>query len=155
MASFEDAVRNAVPGGNLAAPIAVAIGALVLGKLFGGGSTPATQAPVAPAPAPTPSFPTGASAGGILGGLGDLIGRLSAGGAAQQVNSWVGPGANEPIQPGQLGGALGSDAVSQLAARTGLSQHELLKQLAAVLPQVINHLTPNGRVPTLADLEPK
>ena len=39
MASFDDAMKNAVPGGNLATPIAVAVGALILGKLFGGSST--------------------------------------------------------------------------------------------------------------------
>ena len=31
MASFDDAMKNAVPGGNLATPIAVAVGALILG----------------------------------------------------------------------------------------------------------------------------
>ena len=40
MAGFDDAMKNAVPGGNLATPIAVAVGALILGKLFGGGSAP-------------------------------------------------------------------------------------------------------------------
>jgi uncharacterized protein YidB (DUF937 family) len=28
-----------------------------------------------------------------------------------------------------------------------------MNQLATALPQIINHLTPNGRMPTLADLE--
>ena len=37
--------------------------------------------------------------------------------------------------------------------RTGMSQQELLSQLSTVLPQIINHITPNGRMPTLADLE--
>ena len=34
-----------------------------------------------------------------------------------------------------------------------MSQQELLNQLAATLPQLINHLTPYGRMPTPADLE--
>ena len=143
MGLFDDAMKNAVPGGNLATPIAVAAGALILGKLFGGGS----------APAPPPSVPTNVPAGSLLGGLSDLIGKLTAGGAAPQVNSWVGPGANQPIQPGQLGSALGQNTLNDLAQRTGMTQQELLNQLAVVLPQLINHLTPNGRVPTLADLE--
>ena len=150
MGLFDDAMKNAVPGGNLATPIAVAAGALILGKLFGGGSAPA---PGQAAPAPPPSVPTNVPAGSLLGGLSDLIGKLTAGGAAPQVNSWVGPGANQPIQPGQLGSALGQNTLNDLAQRTGMSQQELLNQLAVVLPQVINHLTPNGRVPTLADLE--
>ena len=148
MASFDDAIKNAVPGGNLATPIAVALGALILGKMFGGGSSASSPASTPPQP-----VPTDAPAGSILGGLGDLIGKLTAGGAAPQVNSWIGPGANQSIQPGQLGSALGQTTLDDLAARTGMSREELLNQLSAALPQLINHLTPNGRMPTLADLE--
>jgi uncharacterized protein YidB (DUF937 family) len=97
--------------------------------------------------------PTNAPAGSILGGLSDLIGKLAAGGVAPQVNSWVAHGPNEPVQPGPLGSALGQDVLAQLSQRTGMSQQELLNQLSAALPQIINHLTPNGRMPTLAELE--
>ena len=154
MGAFDDAMKNAVPGGNLATPIAVAVGALILGKMFGGSAAP-TPAPGRAAPAPTPMqpAPANAPAGSVLGGLSDLIGRLTAGGAAPQVNSWVGPGQNQPIPPGQLGSALGQNTLNELSQRTGMSQQELLNQLATVLPQLINHLTPNGRMPTLADLE--
>ena len=152
MGAFDDAMKNAVPGGNLATPIAVAVGALILGKMFGGRSAPAS-APAAPPPAPAEPVPTNAPAGSILGGLTDLIGKLSAGGVAPQVNSWVGHGPNEPVPPGQLGSALGQNVLAELSQRTGMSQQELLNQLATVLPQIINHLTPNGRIPTLADLE--
>ena len=151
MGMFDDALKNAVPGGNLATPIAVAAGALILGKLFGGGSSPSPSAPSAPSPAqPVPANPPG---GSVVGGLSDLIGRLTAGGAGQHVNSWVGSGENQPIQPGQLGSALGGNILNELSARTGMSQQELLNQLAAVLPQLINRLTPNGRVPTAAEVE--
>ena len=154
MGAFDDAMKSAVPGGNLATPIAEAVGALILGRLFGGGSAPSPAAGrAAPAPTPTQPAPTNAPAGSVLGGLSDLIGKLTAGGAAPQVNSWVGPGQNQPIPPGQLGSALGQNTLNELSQRTGMSQQELLTQLAAVLPQLINHLTPNGRMPTLADLE--
>ena len=148
MGAFDDALQKAVPGGNIATPIAVAVGALLLGRFFGGSSAPApAQAPGTPAP-----LPTNVPAGSLVGGLGDLIGKLTSGGVPQ-VNSWVGPGANEPVQPGQLGGALGQSTLNELSQKTGMSQQELLAGLAAVLPQLINHLTPNGRVPTVADLE--
>ena len=154
MGAFDDAMKNAVPGGNLATPIAVAVGALILGKMFGGSSAPSpAPGPGRPMPAPAPSLPANPPAGSVLGGLSDLIGKLTAGGAAPQVNSWVGPGQNQPIQPGQLGSALGQNTLNELSQRTGMSQQELLNQLATVLPQLINHLTPNGRMPTLADLE--
>jgi uncharacterized protein YidB (DUF937 family) len=148
MGWFDDNLKNAVPGGNLATPIAVAAGALILGKLFGGGASPA------PSPAaPPPSVPTNVPNSSVIGGLSDLIGRLTAGGAAPQVNSWVGPGENQPIQPGQLGSALGQNTLNELSQRTGMSQQELLQQLAVVLPQLINSLTPKGRMPTAADLD--
>jgi uncharacterized protein YidB (DUF937 family) len=154
MASFDDAIKNAVPGGNLATPIAVAVGALILGKMFGGSSAPApTIAPGRIAPPPPEPVPANAPAGSILGGLTDLIGKLTAGGVAPQVNSWVAHGPNEPVQPGQLGSALGQNVLAELSQRTGMSQQELLNQLSTVLPQIINHITPNGRMPTLADLE--
>jgi uncharacterized protein YidB (DUF937 family) len=79
--------------------------------------------------------------------------RKKLGGAAAQVNSWVGPGENQPIQPGQLGSALGGNILNELSARTGMSQQELLNQLAVVLPQLINSLTPKGRMPNVADFE--
>jgi uncharacterized protein YidB (DUF937 family) len=149
MGMFDDAMKNAVHGGNLATPIAVAAGALLLGKLLGGSSAPA-PAPSAPAPQP---LPTDVPHTSVIGGLGDLIGKLTAGGAGPQVNSWVGHGENQPIQPGQLGSALGQNTLDQLAAKTGMSKEQMLQQLAVVLPQLINKLTPNGRVPTLADFD--
>jgi uncharacterized protein YidB (DUF937 family) len=152
MGAFDDAMKNAVPGGNLATPIAVAVGALLLGKFFSGGSAPA-PAPAPSSPTTLPPVPTNVAPGSVLGGLGDLIGKLTAGGAGPQVNSWVGSGANQPIQPGQLGSALGQNTLNELSQRTGMSQQELLNQLATALPQLINHLTPNGRMPTLADFE--
>ena len=69
MGAFDDAMKNAVPGGNLATPIAVAVGALILGKMFGGSSAPAPAPgrPV-PAPAPTQSLPTNPPAGASSAG---------------------------------------------------------------------------------------
>jgi putative toxin-antitoxin system antitoxin component (TIGR02293 family) len=126
---------KAAPGGDR---IAVAVGALVYEKMFGGAAAP-TKAP----------------AGSILRGLTDLIGKLKAGGVAVQVNSWIGPGANQPIQPEELGSALGQTSLNELSQRTGMNQEQLLSRLATVLPQLINHLTPNGRMPSLADLKKK
>lgn len=147
MSFFEDALKNAVPGGDIATPIAIATGALILGHFLGGGSAPA-----APAAAPGPQPGGGFLSGGLLGGLSEIVNKLSANGNAAQINSWVGNGANMPIQPGQLGGALGQQTLKELAAKTGLSQQELLNGLAAVLPQLINNLTPAGRLPTAAEL---
>jgi uncharacterized protein YidB (DUF937 family) len=151
MSFFDDALKGAVPGGDLATPIAIAAGALLLHHFMSGSSTPAPP-PAAPA-APPPQAGGGfLSGGGLFGGLNEIVNKLSASGNAAQVNSWVGNGANLPIQPGQLGSALGRETISNLAARSGLSEQQLLAQLSAVLPQLINNLTPAGRLPTSAEL---
>ena len=147
MSLFDDALSDAVPGGNIATPIAIAAGALLLHHFFGGKS----QEPApAPAPAPDPQAGPGSflNGGGLLGGLSGLVNTLSNAGAGAQVNSWVGSGANQPIAPSQLGQALGPDVLSQLSAKTGLSQQQLIEGLAQVLPQLVNNLTPKGRLPT-------
>ena len=102
MGAFDDAMKNAVPGGNLATPIAVALGALILGKMFGGGSAPAPAPGRVPPPAPPQPVPVNAPAGSVMGGLSDLIGKLTAGGAAPQVNSWIGPGRISRSSPDSL-----------------------------------------------------
>jgi uncharacterized protein YidB (DUF937 family) len=56
------------------------------------------------------------------------------------------------VQPGQLGSILGPTIIKTLAQRSGLSEEELTKQLSQILPGVVDKLTPNGRIPTLAEL---
>jgi uncharacterized protein YidB (DUF937 family) len=81
------------------------------------------------------------------GGVDGLISTLRAGGLGGVVDSWVSTGSNQPVEPQQLGAALGPDSTQQLAAKTGLSVQQLLPILAAFLPMIIDHLTPGGQLP--------
>jgi uncharacterized protein YidB (DUF937 family) len=91
----------------------------------------------------------GAAAGGVIsGGLGDLLKQLQQGGQGDTANSWVGKGPNKAISPGDLASALGADQINSLASQSGMSRDELLSGLSQYLPQVIDHLTPEGRLPT-------
>jgi uncharacterized protein YidB (DUF937 family) len=95
----------------------------------------------------------GGAAGSVLsGGLGDLLNQLQQGGQSETANSWVGKGENKPIKPGDLANALGADQIQSLSAQSGLSRDELLSGLSQYLPQVIDHLTPDGRLPTENEL---
>jgi uncharacterized protein YidB (DUF937 family) len=95
----------------------------------------------------------GGAAGTVLsGGLGDLLNQLQKGGHSETANSWVGKGENKPIAPGDLANALGADQIQSLSAQSGLSRDELLSGLSQYLPQVIDHLTPDGRLPTENEL---
>jgi uncharacterized protein YidB (DUF937 family) len=91
----------------------------------------------------------GGAAGSVIsGGLGDVLKQLQQGGQGDTANSWVGKGDNKPIGPGDLANALGADQINALASQSGLSRDELLNGLSKYLPQVIDHLTPDGRLPT-------
>jgi uncharacterized protein YidB (DUF937 family) len=91
----------------------------------------------------------GAGAGSVLGGgLGKLIQDMQASGQGKVAQSWVGTGGNEDIAPGDLEKALGADVVGALQAQTGLPRAELLSGLSEYLPQMVDQLTPDGRLPT-------
>ena len=94
----------------------------------------------------------GAAGSAISGGLGDLLKQLQQSGHGEAANSWVGNGPNKQIAPGDLAGALGADQINSLVSQSGLSRDELLSGLSRMLPDVINHLTPDGRLPTESEL---
>jgi uncharacterized protein YidB (DUF937 family) len=91
----------------------------------------------------------GGAAGGILsGGLSDLLKQFQQNGHGEAVDSWVSTGPNKAIAPKELANALGSDRINAVAEQTGMSRDELVNALSQYLPQVIDRLTPQGRLPT-------
>jgi len=95
----------------------------------------------------------GGAAGSVLsGGIGDLLKQFQQNGHGDTANSWVSPGPNKQIAPGDLASALGADQINSLTSQTGLSRDELLSGLSQHLPEIINHLTPDGRLPTESEL---
>lgn len=95
----------------------------------------------------------GGAAGSVIsGGLGDLLRQFQQSGHGETANSWVSPGPNKQISPGDLASALGADQIDSLMSQSGLSRQELLDGLSQHLPKVIDHLTPDGRLPTESEL---
>src|SRR6478609_1777747 len=91
----------------------------------------------------------GASTGSVLsGGLGQLIDRFRQAGHGPAADSWVNTGPNQPIQTSQLEQAIGPDVMEQLQQHTGLSRDELLSRLSKELPNAVDKMTPQGRLPT-------
>jgi uncharacterized protein YidB (DUF937 family) len=82
------------------------------------------------------------------GGLDGLLAQLRAGGLGDAVDSWESTGPNIAVEPDRLGSALGPDTVKRLSAGSGLDIGQLLPLLAMFLPQIIDMLTPDGRVPS-------
>jgi uncharacterized protein YidB (DUF937 family) len=85
--------------------------------------------------------------GGIGGALGGLLDQFTKNGQGDVAGSWVGTGQNAAVNGGQISQALGPDLVAMIAKQTGLSPEDLLGRLAQTLPQVVDGLTPNGRIP--------
>ncbi len=153
MSGLEDMIRSSAPGGNIGKPLMIALGALLAsGVLFrgGGAQQPANTAPQAGSNAPQAGSNEGA--GGLLAGLGGLLNKLQQGGLGNAADSWVGSGQNQAVPPNKLGPALGPDVIKNLAQRSGLSEDELTRQLSQVLPGLVDKMTPDGRLPTAAEL---
>lgn len=81
------------------------------------------------------------------GGLGSLVDSFRNKGLGDVVDSWVGTGANKPVSETQVSQGLDPGILDGLAAQTGLSREELLKRLAQLLPQVVDGMTPGGKMP--------
>jgi uncharacterized protein YidB (DUF937 family) len=93
---------------------------------------------------------SGANTGGgvVSSGLTELLQRLEQNGLGDIGQSWVGNGPNQPVSPKALEKAAGTDTLDALAREAGLSREQLLQKLTAELPQAVDKLTPQGRVPT-------
>ena len=146
MGSLDDVLGSAVPQGSLAKPLMIALGALLAsGALFKNANPAAT-----PPGSPKPSSPQ--PGGDVLGGLGGLLNQFQQSGLGDVMKSWIGPGQNQPISPNQLGSALGPQIIKILAQKTGMSEQEITTHLSQILPNVVDTLTPNGRLPRQTEL---
>jgi uncharacterized protein YidB (DUF937 family) len=95
----------------------------------------------------------GASAGGILSsGLGELIDRFKQSGQAETAESWVRTGPNKPCTKENLERAIGPDVLQTLTQQTGLSREEVLTRLCRELPDAVDQYTPQGHLPSEAEL---
>jgi uncharacterized protein YidB (DUF937 family) len=91
----------------------------------------------------------GGAAGGVLsGGLNDLLKQFQQAGQGGAANSWVGSGPNKAISADDLTKVLDPDQIKTLTAHTGLSQDQLLTALSQHLPEVVDQMTPDNRLPT-------
>lgn len=110
-------------GGNI-------LGSL-LGALMGGGAGGGAQA-----------------AGGANNPLGGLLDMLTRSGLADQAQSWVGTGANQPVSADQIKEALPADTLQKVAQDAGVSPDKAADQIAQHLPQAVDRLSPNGSLPS-------
>jgi uncharacterized protein YidB (DUF937 family) len=159
--------QPAPPGSGGMSKTTMALLAFLAYKAFKGmNSQPQAQGGVPPYPGGQGREPQGAEPGGLAGvlrtifgggsisgpvlsrGVGNTIQDMERSGQGEIARSWVDRGPNRSIAPDRLAAALGEDGIRDLMQQTGMERDELLATLSEHLPRVIDHLTPEGRLPT-------
>ena len=90
---------------------------------------------------------------GGSGGLGGLVQTFQQKGLGDMIASWISTGPNPPISASQVTDVLGDETVGQFAKKAGVPVGEAGALLAGLLPTVIDHLTPDGKMPETDSFE--
>jgi uncharacterized protein YidB (DUF937 family) len=80
--------------------------------------------------------------------LSSVTQKLRDSGLDEQVSSWISKGQNLPVVGDQIERALGSDLVADLASRLGVSREQAKDELAQSVPEAVDEMTPEGKLPT-------
>ena len=123
----------------------------MLGNLMGGANTSGGTNPLLQIAMQMLANKGGGGTGGgaldRMGGLSGIVSAFQQGGLGHLADSWVGTGENLPVSGDQLSQILGSDKIGEIASQLGMSQGDAAGGLAKILPELINHITPNGQMP--------
>jgi uncharacterized protein YidB (DUF937 family) len=85
------------------------------------------------------------------GGLGAVLQRARQRGLDPHATSWVSTGDNQPLDDAQVQQLVGDDDIADMSRTLGVPPEEVRQGFAEILPEVVNQLTPEGRVPDDAD----
>ena len=85
------------------------------------------------------------------GGLSGMLQKMQQSGYGDQAQSWIGTGQNQPISPDILSQVFGQGQLSQIAQQLGMSHEDAANSVAHALPQVVDHMTPDGSIPANQD----
>lgn len=144
-------------GGSPYAPLATALIGMLAVKAASGGfgdlgslfSRHHEQPTTATGSNPSQPAPQQADqSGGLVSGLGGLLKQFQQHGHGDVAQSWVGSGPNVQATPDQVSKAVGPDMIRELAQKMGIPESEVAARLSQELPEVVDKLTPQGRLPT-------
>jgi uncharacterized protein YidB (DUF937 family) len=95
----------------------------------------------------------GLLAGGAGGGvLADILSQFEQAGKGDAAKSWVSTGDNIPVTPNDIENTFGPGIINDLAAQFDMPRDALLRGLSEVMPQAVDALTPDGRLPTADEI---
>lgn len=81
------------------------------------------------------------------GGLAAIISDFEACGLEDIMSSWTGSGTNQPVSALEIRQGLGEARIQMLADATNSSPARVCSSLAELLPELVNTLTPGGKMP--------
>jgi len=155
---------QAASGGSNMSQVMMALLPVVLAMLSNRGGSPSQVAPGQRADSPGGGGGGGGGLGDLLGtilggssgtssmgGLGEILSQLQRAGFGQQADSWVGRGQNQPLPPEALDQVFGRSGMAEIARRAGVSEADATRGLSQLLPEVVDHVTPDGRMPDNLD----
>jgi uncharacterized protein YidB (DUF937 family) len=87
------------------------------------------------------------------GGVSGLVDQFKSKGLGDLISSWVGTGENQPVSGEQIHQVFGVEKIQEIAQKLGISGTEASQSLASLLPQIIDKLTPEGKMPEGGILE--
>lgn len=82
------------------------------------------------------------------GGLSQAFNQLSGMGMGTQAQSWMSNAPNQSVPPDMMSQLFNSQEINQVAQQTGMGQADVMQGLSALLPEVMNQLTPKGDLQT-------
>jgi uncharacterized protein YidB (DUF937 family) len=85
-------------------------------------------------------------------GLNGLVQQFEGAGLGHLVQSWIGNGQNLPITAQEVEQVLGNQFVQQFAQQHGIPLATASSAIAQLLPQLVNHATPDGQVPSQTNM---
>jgi len=85
------------------------------------------------------------------GGVGSVLDRFKQQGFGRQAQSWVASSDNQPIDEGAVTQVVGASELQQMAQRLGVPQEQVAQAFAEIMPQMVDHLSPQGELPKQAD----
>jgi uncharacterized protein YidB (DUF937 family) len=83
-----------------------------------------------------------------VGGVPGLVDKFKSAGLGHLADSWVAQGPNPPVSPSELQKVFSSDQIRAFAQKLGVDPDVATQHLAQLLPGIIDHLTPNGTIPS-------
>jgi uncharacterized protein YidB (DUF937 family) len=83
------------------------------------------------------------------------MGGMQSAGLEDKARSWISGGANKPISPDEVKQVVDHGQIAAVAQKAGVSHDEAAALLAKTLPEVVNHVTPDGSLPDQTAVDQK